>query len=747
MIQDPSANAKTPTGDLLLDTIGALPDGIALFDADHCLVACNPKFRAQFPNLADRLQPGARWIDLLKDVEAGGHYSPPVTAANQNTHTSRQGGLTDQLDFDRKAELRFADGAICDITLKPMMHGGFVAICSDVTDQRQAESTAREQENILRTALDASPAAIVMARLRDGKILYRSPGAAAFFGDTETALEHYADPGDRDRYTAVLAEKGRVDDYRIMLRDSEGTPHSVTSWGRLVEFDGDAYAVTAIMGLSEQQLREAMIEQIVESCPTAIQMTHAETGDVLFYSPECVALFGPLENAKQYYVDPVVRARNLANLRQKGSVVEQKVQFYDASGTPFWGAVSARLVRYKGEDVIVSHTRDLTEERKLEAEMAHQQDQLHQNEKLLAMGELLAGVAHELNNPLSVVVGHSLMLREDCKEPDVLRQVEKISHAAERCAKIVKTFLTMARQHPTKLQNVDVNELVQTAVDVARYGESAGAVDISCALEDELPEISADPDQITQVILNLILNAEQAIQLTGTGGQVRVETCRHKDGAELLIRIADDGPGIPEEIRSRIFEPFFTTKDVGHGTGIGLTLCHRIIKTHEGDIRVSPGQAGGTVFEVTLPAGQSDVSQPKAHDTDLAISNKVKILIVDDETDVAELNAEILTRGGYDVDVFDDADAALAHLREHDVALILSDLNMPGIDGRGFFETITAEFPHMIDRTGFITGDTMGRSSQTFLDEADRPFLEKPVAPKELRAFVGEILEKAEATE
>ncbi|MEL7259433.1 MAG: ATP-binding protein, partial [Pseudomonadota bacterium] len=401
-------------------------------------------------------------------------------------------------------------------------------------------------------------------------------------------------------------------------------------------------------------------------------------------------------------------------------------------------------IRYNDEDVIVSHTRDLTDQLRIEAELAQQQNQLYQNEKMSAMGELLAGVAHELNNPLSVVVGHSLMLQEDCTDPETLRQIDKISHAAGRCAKIVKTFLTMARQEPTKQQSTNINEIVQTAVDVVRYGDAGSGPTITCDLLKNLPLVAVDPDQMTQVFINLILNAEQAISESGKGTKIVVRSgpSLDKDGVEVWVE--DDGPGIPPNIRSRIFEPFFTTKDIGEGTGIGLALCHRIVQTHDGKIVLGETPEGGASFQIYLPKNMPTLRDSGNNGPSDTRPSEIRVLIVDDEEDVAELNAEILTRGGYSVDMFNVADQALESLRKQTYDIILSDLNMPDTDGRGFFEAISQDFPDMVGRIGFVTGDTMGRSSHTFLAEARRPYIEKPVSPKELRSFVSDILNKAE---
>jgi CheY-like chemotaxis protein/anti-sigma regulatory factor (Ser/Thr protein kinase) len=281
---------------------------------------------------------------------------------------------------------------------------------------------------------------------------------------------------------------------------------------------------------------------------------------------------------------------------------------------------------------------------------------------------------------------------------------------------------------------------------VARYGDLGNEVTIECDLSEALPHCLADSDQITQVVLNLILNAEHAIRDSGKGNRIIIKT--EFDGASEMIRIEieDNGPGIPETDQSRIFEPFYTTKDVGDGTGIGLTLSHRIIRSHDGQIKLDKTYTSGTRFQIALPSHTSQRESSQMDQKSVSVTdNQIRILIVDDEVDVADLNAEILTRNGFQVDVANSAMDGAKMMREAEYDIVLSDLNMPEMDGRGFFDTVKAEFPHLTKRIGFVTGDTMGKSSQSFLKEANCPYLEKPASPKELRAFVAEILNRTEA--
>lgn len=721
----------------------AMDEGIAVFDRDMRLLHCNQSYIDTFPRIRGLIVPGVHWDDILRAAVEQGEIVDPFNDAD--AFMNRAYGHRN--NHERETVAEHFDGRTYRLQFKPTPSGGYVTVRREIKDQSPDKIMIRDRETLVATVLDTSPVAVVMARLDDGRILYRSKEARTLFGDTTYAREHYISKEARDGYVSVLKQKGTVTGYRLTSVRADGSTFESESAGRIVEYLGQTCVVTAVIDITEQMEREALIRHVVESCPTPIQMTNAETGEILFSSPKATELFGEVDTSKSAYVSRDDRQRQLKTLRENGVIYDFRAEFYDQNGNRFWGLVAAQLINYAGNEVIVSHTYDLTEQLNVEAELSGQRDLLFQNEKMSALGELLAGVAHELNNPLSIVVGHSLMLREDTNDPGITRQIEKISLAAERCAKIVKTFLTMARQQPTKTEEANINDIVGTAVDVARYGDLGNEVTIDCDLSDNLPHCLADSDQITQVVLNLILNAEHAIRDSGKGDRIIVSTKFDKTADMILIEIEDNGPGIPESHQSRIFEPFYTTKEVGDGTGIGLTLSHRIIRSHEGQIKLDKTFTSGTRFQIALPSDKLQRESVKKGQSIVPVNEaKIRILIVDDEVDVADLNAEILTRDGFQVDVANKALDGVAMMHEGKYNIVLSDLNMPEMDGRGFFDTVAKEFPHLINGIGFVTGDTMGKSSQSFLKEANFPYLEKPASPKELRAFVAELLSQAEAT-
>ena len=286
-------------------------------------------------------------------------------------------------------------------------------------------------------------------------------------------------------------------------------------------------------------------------------------------------------------------------------------------------------------------------------------------------------------------------------------------------------------------------DAVDMAIEALRNSASGLNVEVDVHVAGDLPPIQGDIDQLAQVLINLLTNAEQAIRSSGVGGRVTITVVPPGASRNIDLRVTDDGPGVPKAIRGRIFDPLFTTKDVGKGTGIGLAFCHRVVTSHDGRIRLDAEAGRGATFVITLPIGGRNVAS-STEDTDTpAAARPARILVVDDEEDVAELIREILIKDGFAVDYAASPEAAIKRVRSNTYALILTDLNMPGIGGRGLYDLIVREVPAMSKRIGFVTGDTMSLSARSFLDGTGRPYLEKPIAPKELRALTRSMLELA----
>jgi len=437
---------------------------------------------------------------------------------------------------------------------------------------------------------------------------------------------------------------------------------------------------------------------------------------------------------------PADREAYLARLRETGEVDEYEALLRGPDGGVFPGAISARLIHFRGEDVIVSSTRDLTEQRSVEEQMRRQRDALYQSEKLSAMGQLLASVAHELNNPLSVVVGQSLLLQETTTEPRVIERASKIGNAADRCARIVKTFLAMARQQPTEMTSVSLNEVVDTALEVTGYALRSHDIDVVVELPGDLPPLWADADQLNQVLTNLIVNAQQALEEQAGPRRIKLRTDYDAAAKQLVLEVSDNGPGMPPEVRTRIFEPFFTTKGKGSGTGIGLAVSHRILATHGGTISCESTSGRGTTFSIRLPASPPESAAAEGRARRARKPAGLQVLVVDDEPDVADVIAELLRSDGHNVEVVDSGEAALNRAAESDFDLVLSDIRMPGLDGPALYARLAETRPELVGRVAFITGDMLSPNARQFLEAADCPRLEKPVTLSELRETVSRMM-------
>ncbi len=414
----------------------------------------------------------------------------------------------------------------------------------------------------------------------------------------------------------------------------------------------------------------------------------------------------------------------------------QEVHLTRYSGERFPALFSSQDIVFSGQDAHVVSFIDISNIKDLQSELQTQREALFQSEKLNALGTLLAGVAHELNNPLTVVVANAHVLALTSQDQKVQKRLEKITDAADRCSKIIRSFLDMARKSPGETVEFDLVGCVQKALDLSMFGLQEHRVLVKADIADSLPAVKGDPDQFAQVLLNLIINAKHALAKIEGARIIEVVLCMNDDGSALELHVRDNGPGIPEDIRDRIFEPFFTTKNVGEGTGMGLSLVHGIVQSHGGIIELVSESEGGAHFKITLPhTGEIiDGMGPSAHE-DLSGSQR-HILIVDDEQDVLNALADILKLQGHRVHAASSGKDALAAMEEQAFDGILSDFRMPDMDGRELFMAIEQRFPEMTRHVAFITGDDLSEQARSFLETCERPYLGKPFLPKDVAQLI-----------
>lgn len=402
-----------------------------------------------------------------------------------------------------------------------------------------------------------------------------------------------------------------------------------------------------------------------------------------------------------------------------------------------------RLPRYWARVLAVTQSA-FAERQRFEEELAQQREALHQSEKMTALGTLLAGVAHELNNPLAVVVGRSAILAEALEGSPYARGVAKLRDAADRCSRIVKTFLAMARQSGPRRMTVDINELVEGALDVTGYGLRTAGVTVACDLDPDLPLTHADGDQIVQIFINLIVNAQHALAAEEAAERRLAITTRHDAKAESIrVTVADNGPGIPPAIASRIFDPFFTTKQVGQGTGMGLAVSRGMAEAQGGTLELLSAAKGAT-FRLSLPiARPTTEADPSSLSVDAPVPPNLRALVIDDEADVAELIRDSLQGLFVAIDLHRDGNRALAAIGAHRYDLVICDLRMPQMHGSDLYARAVQIDSRLADAFLFISGDVLYRDELRRSPAANLPVLEKPFGPAELRAFVRNFLSGA----
>ena len=384
---------------------------------------------------------------------------------------------------------------------------------------------------------------------------------------------------------------------------------------------------------------------------------------------------------------------------------------------------SVALMDYQRHPSLQVNAREITGRKKME-------QQLRQAEKLSALGQLVAGVAHELNNPLAVVMGYAqLLVRNRGLEEKPRQDLAKILHESERAAKIVRNLLTFARPREPHMAMIDVNRLVTEALDTLDIQVQGANVRVIRQLAPGLPPTMADPNQIEQVLANLVTNAIQALE--NHPNQRVIEVTTEKRDHRIRIAVADNGPGIPLQLLDRIFDPFFTTKGPGKGTGLGLSICYSIMEEHKGKIWVESHLGKGSRFILELPVATGpEVVVERSGDADEREADpecqERRLLVVDDEPGIVDVLKEVLSNGACRVDTASNGAEALSRIAAQHYDLIISDLCMPEMGGERLHAAIVEQYPHLQERMIFVTGDTVSPASRRFLEQSGARWLSKP---------------------
>ena len=625
----------------------------------------------------------------------------------------------------------------------------------DVTSQHQAEIRFNEFFESLREG--------IFFTTPEGQVLDANPAMVRMLGyESKAALQLqnfsqvYVDPAQRDALVRELQSRGSVQDRQIVLRRKDGSHiHCLISglalrdtFGRVVRLQGTLVDITERREMEKRLHQEQeFVRHLIACFPDMIAVFDA-TSRFTYVSPRVHEVLGaaPAEFIGQphlFGIHPDDQPKVDESFQQvmAGENPSAQIEFRGRHADGSWRTLRASAgPLFDAEQKIsgvVSSIRDITDAKTFE-------QQLLQKEKFASMGQMMAGAAHELNNPLTAILGVSDLLRERATEDATRRHIEIVLKQARRAAAIVQNLLALAVPPGQKRGKVNVEEIVRRVLDSQQNSLQKKNIHVEIVAAGPLPEVEGDPRLLAQVFANILLNAEQAISAVRDSGTVRISLSH--SGNNLLVAFADDGPGIPQEILEKIYDPFFTTKRPGGGSGLGLTICLAVVKDHGGRLQVETAEGAGTTFRINFPAIVQEKSKisnyaaARPASTVLSPLTGRKLLIVDDEESIREIVEEGLSARGMNVESAGSSEEALSLLAADTYEIVLCDFNLPGLSGEQLFDRLRTKAGGSAPRFVFMTGDLLDPSTIASFAERGAHVLQKPFQISALATLLSELL-------
>jgi PAS domain S-box-containing protein len=655
--------------------------------------------------------------------------------------------------------VRRADGErrIVEVATAPLeVRGevvGIVASLRDVTEERRARDAVIQSEARYRNLFESATDAIYTLDL-DGSFTSVNDALVRLTGLPKTELLGRSSRMLFDEHELALVKEefrhavaGNAVRFECRLRRADGQVRLISVTNTPIRAAREVIGVLGVArDITDERERavalersEARYTRLMESASDGIFTVNVAG---CFTAVNRALERGVGRNREELLGAPfagVVDARDLAAAQQllrdtfAGQRCRGALRYHGADGAVRHGSLITSPVVEEGAIVgVLGIMRDVTDDQRLA-------EQLLQQEKLAAVGQLVSGVAHELNNPLAGVLAYAqLLLASDATRDAETRQaVETIHHEATRAARIVSSLLTFARRQTSERADADINAIVADTLALRRYALRAAGIELDVSLDPALPRTWADPFQLQQVILNLVTNAEQALAEWLGSRRIAVRTT-HEDG-DIVVAVSDTGPGVPDGESDRIFNPFFTTKPVGQGTGLGLSISDGIVRQHGGQIRVESAPGRGATFVLRIPVHvvpESEGSEAADEPTLPALGDGRRLLVVDDEPAMRTAIGNFLSSLGHGVTVAAGGLEARALLDRNEYDVVLLDLRMPDLGGDDLYRELVQRDPRHAGRVVFVTGDTHNTQARRFLAEAGRPSVSKPFQLDDLATVV-----------
>ncbi len=490
-------------------------------------------------------------------------------------------------------------------------------------------------------------------------------------------------------------------------------------------------------GAQSQKIAEEAI-RLIKNCPAAVTLARKADYQIVADSGQTEKLLKISKSRAGASLRPQwLSSQDFDDVMKRFDEQERldgiEVRLQKNDGEQFWAAISARKIEISDQPFLFLYINDLTEHLSSKAEISRQRDALHDAEKLSALGQLLGGISHELNNPLSVLSGQALMLKEKASDESTAKRADRILNAANRCSRIVRSFLDLAKSKPPDLIAVDLNELVAEAAE-----ETAGAVreigaEMILELPENLPRVLAEPDQIRQVFINLLLNALHALRDSKRHRRITIQSKPDPARSQVRILFSDTGSGIPPEVSSRIFDPLFTTKSPGEGTGIGLALCRRILDAHGGTIELRETSSFGTTFQITL-GGEADAGSIPDPILMRAPSGRdgASVLIMNNRIDEGNAIADMISKDGHGVELVEAAFVGFERLRRSKFDAIFLRVGFGEMSVKEILGSIDEARRGSGNAVAFIIDKDVDRATLRYIEQLERPYLTAPVSQREI---------------